>query len=353
MTAGLQRFGFSVYQDGFGNLIARLRRGREARPLALVAHMDHPGLIVTRNTGGEVLADVLGGVQATVLGVGTPVRFYDGGVSCAGEVREYLPAIGRHRPAVRASTDRSVAPGAFATLDLPACAALNGFLALRAADDLAQCACLLLVAEGLASVTGPLDVTIVLTRAEEIGLIGATLVAQAGLLARESIVVSLECSKALPGAELGKGPVIRVGDAGQSFDPRGEALLLGARDQLLQQGSGLPETAGRAVQRQLMSGGNCEATTFLAQGYCATGVVLPLSNYHNADPHGQMASEYIHMDDLLGAVELLLAAAALSSQELPERHSRLVSLAQQAAGQLSDTAASWRLGLPAAVKAEP
>lgn len=348
MAGALQQYGFSVRQDGFGNLTATLRRGREARPLALVAHMDHPGFVVTRSMGREVLADVLGGFQPTVLDIGTPVRFYDGDISCAGAIREYLPAVGRLRPAVRVSIEGSIGAGAFATLDLPACLRLNGLLALRAADDLAQCACLLLVAERLASVAEPVDVTIVLTRAEEIGLVGATLVAEAGLVARESTVVSLECSVALPGAEMGKGPVIRVGDAGQTFDPRGEALLLTARDQLLQQWSRAPETAGRAIQRQLMSGGRCEATAFMAHGYITTGVVLPLGNYHNADAHGHMAPEHIHMDDLLSAAELLLAAAE-SCHPLPDRHGRLASLAQQEASRLRETAASWRLGLPPAL----
>ncbi|MGI8915997.1 MAG: hypothetical protein ACR2JY_19870 [Chloroflexota bacterium] len=353
MEAALRAFGFVVRQDRFGNLLARYRRGREARPVVLVAHMDHPGLVATRRAGRHVIAEVLGGLQPGVLVPGTPLRFYDGTASYAGEVREYLPEVGRLRAAVKADVHGTLSRDAFGTLDIPAFSRANGFLALRAADDLAQCACLLLVAERVSTVAESFDVTFVLTRAEEIGLVGATLVAQGGLLPRDAIVISLECSMALPGAEIGKGPVIRVGDARQSFDPRGEALLLAARDELGRQWAGQAESAGRAIQRQLMSGGSCEASAFQAYGYITTGLVLPLGNYHNADPNGQAAPEFIHINDAVGEVDLLLAVLAESSRPLPERRQRLAELAGEAFQRLADTASAWDLGiLPAMVDAE-
>ena len=337
-------------QDRFGNLLARYQRGHGARPVALVTHMDHPGFAVTRRTAKTVTAEVLGGLRAEVLVPGTPLRFYGEAAAYAGEVTEYLPAIGPLRAAVKADVHGPVIGDAFGVLDLPAFSRANGFLALRAADDLAQCACLLLVAERLATVAESLDVTFVLTRAEEIGLVGATLVGQAGLLPRDAIVVSLECSQTLPGAEIGKGPVIRVGDARQSFDPRGEALLLAGRDELMRQWAERSDGSGGAVQRQLMSGGSCEASAFQAYGYITTGVVLPLGNYHNADTNGQVAPEYIHMDDLLGEVDLLLATLALTGDPLPERRGRFEALANQAAPRLIATATRWNLGFVAGAK---
>lgn len=348
LVTALHGFGFGVRQDRFGNLFARCRRGSGARPLALVAHMDHPGFVVTRSAEREVTAEVLGGLTPSVLEPGTPLRFYAGATAHAGEVLEYLPAVGRLRAAVRAAVYGPLAGEAFGTLDIPSCCRVNGFLALRAADDLAQCACLLLVAERLAALPEPSDVTFVFTRAEEIGLIGATLVAQSGLVARDAIVISLECSKALPGAEIGKGPVIRVGDAGQTFDPQGEALLLAARDQLALQRGRSDDAPAPAVQRQLMSGGRCEASAFLAHGYVTTGVVLPLGNYHNADSNGQAAPEYIHLGDVLGAVDLLAAAVGESGQAFPDNLSRLAELAGEASPRLVSTAGAWQLGLPPA-----
>jgi putative aminopeptidase FrvX len=194
--------------------------------------------------------------------------------------------------------------------------------------------------------TTPVEVTFVLTRAEEIGLVGATLVAQAGILPRDAVVVSLECSKALPGAEIGKGPVIRVGDARQSFDPRGEALLLAGRDELMRRRAVGPDGPGGAVQRQLMTGGSCEASAFQAYGYITTGVVLPLGNYHNADANGRAAAEHIHIHDVLGEVDLLLATLAEAGRRRPEQRTQFAALAGQASPRLIATAAGWNLGLP-------
>ena len=59
----------------------------------------------------------------------------------------------------------------------------------------------------------PVDVYGVFTRAEEVGLVGARLLAEANTLPKNTLVVSLESSRSLPGAEIGGGPVIRVGDA--------------------------------------------------------------------------------------------------------------------------------------------
>jgi hypothetical protein len=66
---------------------------------------------------------------------------------------------------------------------------------------------------------------------------------------------------------------------------------------------------GFAAQRQLMSGGVCEASAFLAYGYRATGVAFPLGNYHNGAADGSVAAEYIHRDDYLNGARLVTEAA--------------------------------------------
>jgi endoglucanase len=142
----------------------------------------------------------------------------------------------------------------------------------------------------------------VFTRAEEVGLVGAALVAADGRLPRETIVISLECSRALPGAEIGAGPVIRVGDRSGAFHPDGEAVLLAGRALLVD----------TPIQRQLMSGGTCEATAFVRAGYRATGVALPLGNYHNVGPGNTIEPEIIDARDYLGEIQLLTAAARVA-----------------------------------------
>ena len=58
-----------------------------------------------------------------------------------------------------------------------------------------------------------------------------------------------------------------------------------------------------------MSGGTCEATAFAMYGYRTTGIAFPLGNYHNDAPDGTIQAEVIHVDDFLGAVDLMVEAA--------------------------------------------
>ncbi len=347
IAAHLKAAGLSIQPDPYGNLLARIHRGEHARPLALVAHMDHPGLEVTAADGKALHADVLGGLRPSTLAPGVPLRLHRDDGAAGGSVQRYRPADGARRASVEILAEEEFPSGAFGTLDLPSFVRDGDLLRLRAADDLAQCACLVLLAERLAVDDSPMDVTLVFTRAEEIGLVGATLVAQAGLLAPDTIVVSLECSKELPGAEIGGGPVIRVGDAGQAFHPNGEALLLAARDRLIQ-AARRDGMAAPAIQRQLMSGGRCEAGAFQAFGYVTAGMVFPLGNYHNLGPDGQAAPEYIHTHDFLGGIELLGAVVAEAASPPLDRRTRLEEGAVHYERQLADSALAWRLGANAA-----
>ena len=68
------------------------------------------------------------------------------------------------------------------------------------------------------------------------------------------------------------------------------------------------------VQRQLMDGGTCEATPYLLHGYVATGIALPLGNFHNMTPGYTIAAEYVHRRDFLTCAGLLLAAAETAAE---------------------------------------
>ncbi len=157
------------------------------------------------------------------------------------------------------------------------------------------------------------------TRAEEVGLVGAWAVLQGGTLPRDGYLVSLEASPALPGALQGEGPVIRAGDRLTTFSQEAELALkaaahrLGASVWRPEQGRTQAEARVK-VQRQLMSGGMCEASAAVMLGYQATGLALPLANYHNQGPADTLAPEAIHADDFLTGVALLQEAAHL----LPE-----------------------------------
>ena len=127
----------------------------------------------------------------------------------------------------------------------------------KGADNLASCAAILAVMDRLRREKANADLLGVFTRAEEVGLLGAGGIVRARTVPRRVPIIVLETSKALPGAEIGGGPVIRVGDAMSVFDPRIEyAIHSTAR------GLGKTKRSFR-FQRQLMSGGVCEATLYV------------------------------------------------------------------------------------------
>ncbi len=169
----------------------------------------------------------------------------------------------------------------------------------RQLDDLAGCA-VSLAALGRACRAGRTNLCVLLTRAEEEGFVGTLGAIEEGRIPRDAWLVNVEASKALPGAEIGRGPVIRVGDRQKAFDPRAESLLLAARAKL---------PPSKPVQRALLYGGTCEATPWSLFGWRATGVAIPLGNYHNQGSRKRLAPEVVAVRDLATAVDLIDAAA--------------------------------------------
>ncbi len=144
-----------------------------------------------------------------------------------------------------------------------------------------------------------------LTRAEEVGFIGAIGHLELGWLAkarRTVVCVSLETSRTLPGALVGHGPVVRLGDRRTIFHS----------DYLKVLGDVAQSTLPKKHQRRIMDGGTCEATAATAYGFPAIGISVPLGNYHNEGfeggpdcpaPRGP-APEFVHLDDIEGMVKL-------------------------------------------------
>jgi endoglucanase len=189
--------------------------------------------------------------------------------------------------------------GDMGVFDLTDFEVVRGHVHARQLDDLAGCAVSLAVMERVCR-DRRLNVRVLLTRAEEIGFGGALGAAADGLIPKRAWIISVEASKALPGVEIGGGPVIRVGDRAKTFDPLAENLLGAARTRL-------PKS--QPVQRFLMSGGTCEATVFAVFGYHATGVAIPLGNYHNQGPGNRLAPEIVSVKDLSTAVNLIETAS--------------------------------------------
>ena len=218
------------------------------------------------------------------------------------------------------NTKRFPPPPLPAVFDLPDFQLDEEVITMRALDDLAGCASILAALERVVRDRESANLYAVFTRAEEIGLYGARLVAESGVLPYDTIVVSVEASSVIPGVAQGEGPIIRTGDRTSTFNDEAEQVLVSASETLKKTPHGFK------VQRHLMTGGTCEASAFGFQGYRVTGLAYALGNYHNAttaisDPDGGVGAEHIRLSDYLGGVELL-REAAMSVASISERHSR-------------------------------
>ena len=330
--------GLSAEPDRYGNLIIHHLCPRSADkdcpPIAFVAHMDHPGFEVVAVDGGQVTAKALGGVPQACFTERVPIQ-----AILPDDSRIEGETAGRYSPEKELMVSLYIREGNPINPSVPVVLALPDFefdgelIHMRALDDLAGCVSILVAMGRLVNDESVGEVFGVFTRAEEVGLIGARLMAAEGRLPEETLVVSLESSRTLPGAAIGDGPVIRVGDAAFTFDAEAEGALLMAREVLAEQRKGFK------VQRQLMSGGTCEASGFRYFGYRTTGVAFPLGNYHNATPEGGVGAEYIHLDDFLTGVELITEAARQVTHRKDSRPwQRMENLPQGYEQRLIDTA---------------
>lgn len=308
----LERLGLPYQQDEYGNIIASYGDSSMKR-LAIVSHMDHPGFEVVDSTHGRLL----GHVRKECFERPVKVRVFSSRITNhASRLDEGIPG---HITNVEGSGDEALLfnleleseppENSFGVWDLPPFELQGDLAYMRAIDDVVGCAAILLALEEMIVRKSPCRRLGVFTRAEETGFIGAATLAHARIIPTDAIVVSLETSKALPGAEIGGGPVIRVGDFERTFDDRAESILRAAWKSMKEQN---PEVK---VQRQLMSGGRCEAGVFMLEGYLTTAMALPLGNYHNMGEDMTIQPEYIHLDDLATCVELLVRAAELTETD--------------------------------------
>ncbi|MYE55022.1 MAG: M42 family metallopeptidase [Chloroflexi bacterium] len=320
--------GVEYGRDAFGNIIARytspsiaaLPESEREPPIAFVAHMDHPGYEIVRpadapdaESGGKrYVAQALGGVPVASMTKNTPAFvLMPDGERISAEIRplnvDSSDGGGERLVNVRVESDAELPMPAPVVFDLPDFGIDGDTIRMRAADDLAGCGAILSALEQLVTSEAEADFIAVFTRAEEGGLFGARLMAEAGTLPEDTLVVSVETSSIIPGVEQGEGPVIRTGDRVYTFDADAEQVFSAALQTIRAADSEFK------AQRQLMSGGGCEATAFAVFGYTVTGLAFPLGNWHNAtttipDPDGGVDSEYISVSDYLGGVALMAEA---------------------------------------------
>lgn len=312
--------GLSVRRDRAGNVLVANTGPKAAAsgrpPLVLVAHLDHPGFVFEGERVAGPLESVTlafrGGLPAAHAVEGSTLAFFRRGdphpTGAGVLVSAQADRHGRLIGATVEVTNGEIDVDHFAMWDFPEVSPTgvsidDTVIRARACDDLLGAAAVLAALD-----TGPTDdppevsVLALFTRAEEVGFLGALEAIRLGTVPHGALVLSLECSKALVSAPRGDGVIVRVGDRLTIFDPRLTEALRAAAERVGADTSG----ANFRHQRKLMDGGACEASAFCAAGYRASGLAVPLGNYHNASDHGPgLAAEEVLITDYLAEVDLL------------------------------------------------
>ena len=319
--------GLACKRDAFGNVLVRLGSASAGRPFVLAAHMDHPGFEIVRPLGSRRwLARFNGTVADKYFRAGVPVRLLPGAAAASLVRRVGVAKEFEVRAAINTSPQEPQPQ--FAVWELEDFTVRAGKIHGRSCDDLVGVAAILATMIELKRSGAHVHVIGVISRAEEVGFQGALTVTRAGLLPKNSLIVSLETSKELPPTKMGRGVILRVGDRTSIFDSTAMRFL-GEVAAGLQAGD--PKFQ---FQRALMYGGTCEATAYQEFGYQTAAVCVALGNYHNCHPRGRIAAEFVSLSDACGMVRLLTQAARQMrvfnklTAKLPARLNRLLKEAR-------------------------
>lgn len=319
-----QRPGVSLSRDLAGNLLLTLgnaaKSGDGRAGVCITAHMDHPGFVADRmGKDGLLRAWWRGGVPPERF-PGAKVRFHVDGRWIKAEVVEtrVVKRDGRKRVTTVTLRPKGEIPRfSLGMWDFPDPAFRGGAVHARACDDLAGVAAILCAVDDLCRLNREASACFLLTRAEEVGFVGAMAACRNGLIPTGILVVNVETSSLRAGAIPGNGPVLRVGDKMSVFTPAATAFCEDVAERLQKRRKGF------AFQRKLMDGGTCEASVFCQRGFDATGICLALGNYHNVDDQRpRLSPEYVNLKDFENMV-LWFTALAESATEYQGRDVRL------------------------------
>jgi putative aminopeptidase FrvX len=286
--------------DSGGNLFITQKGRKRHAPVFAVAHMDHPAFVILDGDGSF---EFRGGVDAPYF-ADAAIEVVSRSDGPAGRVVSYNSETGRGN----AAWEGPVEAGDIATWRFSDTSQEDGRFRAPACDDLAGAAAALAALDRACEDPSLRHFGVMLTRAEEVGLIGAIHAAKHRTIPDGSRLLSIETSRELANARIGDGPIIRIGDRATIFDRELSNLICDA-----------VADAGLAHQRRLMDGGGCEATAFGVYGYRATGLCLALGNWHNRGNLAEVEAgdeaaavpmlEEISIDDFHGLIDLLLVAA--------------------------------------------
>lgn len=289
--------------DKMGNILAVYGSQYANTPLAFVAHQDHPGFIVEKESiRNKTTALFYGGVEKSYFRRGTKIKVFASTGIVPGIITKIQFDEKNKQKRVWFSLHGSANKGDLAMWDLPACQIQNDQVCSRACDDLIGCASILCLFDQLCRRKIRRKAAGLFTVAEEAGLHGAKFACTHKFLPKDSVVISIETSSTLPTAPIGKGVVIRVGDRSRIFNPAVTQWMLSTAVNLQKQDKSF------LYQRKLMDAGTCEASIFTQFRYTAGALCVPLGNYHNRDfQRGKIASEFVSVNDYLNMIKLFLA----------------------------------------------
>lgn len=312
-----QRPWLRLKKDRYGNLLVTYSPARKSkkrvRPMLFAAHMDHPGFIAgARNEDGLLKAQWHGGVRGLYFR-NARVKFWCNDGWRSGTIVDTIANKTKLKDArypdpppkeVLVKIRGDVPQGAPGMWGLPDARISSTRLSARVCDDIAGLAAVLAMLDQLCKSKSKVPAYGFFTRAEEIGFGGALAALDVGTVPKRAIVVVVECSKVIPGVEMGAGPVLRVGDRASVFSPNTTAYCQVVAEELAKSKKDF------RYQRKLMDGGTCEATPYCVYGYDATCICLPLLNYHNMDTaKGKIAPEKIDTRDYLNLIDWFVALA--------------------------------------------
>lgn len=300
--------GIALRHDKFGNLLLTQTRKSSKKPIYITAHLDHPAFVVRKQIDDLHLEmEFRGGVNDAYF-VGANVEVFDnddnGYIGTIQSLNPKAKPFKRVIVKLKKGVAGILLKDDIARWKFNPPIVKNGVLHAPACDDLAGVAAALCALDKIKRLPALGHVGILLTRAEEIGFVGAIAAAKNKSVPKTSRLLCLETSRSFPESPIGGGPILRVGDKTSVFGPditNAVSEIMNAQKKL-------------TWQRKLMPGGTCESTAFCEYGYLSTCLCLALGNYHNMkdidgvlqkNKPAKVAPEFISVNDFHGLVEML------------------------------------------------
>ena len=307
--------GIKIDCDQFGNLILKQNRPSSKKPIFITAHLDHPAFVVRKQIDEKHLEmEFRGGVHDSYFS-GAKVEVFDNENNVYKGTIQSLQPKAKPFKRVVVRLQKSIAgiliKGDVGRWKLDPPVIKKGLLHAPACDDLAGVAAAISALDVIKTMRGLGHVGVLLTRAEEIGFVGAIAAAKHKSIQKSSRLICLETSRSFQESPIGGGPILRVGDKTSVFGPK----LTNAIAEIM-----ITYQANHKKfqwQRKLMPGGTCESTAFCEYGYLSTCLCLSLGNYHNMkDIDGvlknkkpaKVAAEIISISDYRGLIKMLAIA---------------------------------------------